>query len=510
MKSNRIRRNVLPLGMAGIMAVAIATGAGFSPSAVVAKPAPDKVAAEAQKALSSGQVDKAIELAEALVAANPREASYRALLGQAYLRAGRFESSAQALNDAMKLGDNSSRTALSLALANVGQGKNREAVAILDDWRDAIPAADLGLAYALAGETNRGVAILSDALRAGDNTPKLRQNLAYAFALDGRWREARLMVSQDVPAGQVDARLSDWASKAKPEDGRVRVASLIGAPNRQDSGMPTALALNASAEQQQLAAETAAQRDPAPALAANGELPAANQNPAELAQYSPVDAPAPVASLPAPAPVASNGSQSFAASFGGDVEAAPALAPAALPAPAMAQAPKAKAPVVKTAPVQVAAAPVPAAHRPGLRPRRDAAPVLGKGSSHAVQLGAFSSEQGARRAWGYYAKRNPELRNFRMTITAATVRGKQFWRVAATGLDGNGAGGLCSTVKSRGGVCFAYSTVGRRDNEPVFAAKGRPRNAPALAVQAPARKAPAVAAAQPKVAPAGPAAARKK
>jgi len=277
MKSNRIRRNVLPLGMAGIMAVAIATGAGFSPSAVVAKPAPDKVAAEAQKALSSGQVDKAIELAEALVAANPREASYRALLGQAYLRAGRFESSAQALNDAMKLGDNSSRTALSLALANVGQGKNREAVAILDDWRDAIPAADLGLAYALAGETNRGVAILSDALRAGDNTPKLRQNLAYAFALDGRWREARLMVSQDVPAGQVDARLSDWASKAKPEDGRVRVASLIGAPNRQDSGMPTALALNASAEQQQLAAETAAQRDPAPALAANGELPAATR-----------------------------------------------------------------------------------------------------------------------------------------------------------------------------------------------------------------------------------------
>ena len=36
-------------------------------------------------------------------------------------------------------------------------------------------------------------------------------------------------------------------------------------------------------------------------------------------------------------------------------------------------------------------------------------PVFGKGSSHAVQLGSFASEQGARRAWGYYAKKNPEL-----------------------------------------------------------------------------------------------------
>ncbi len=81
-------------------------------------------------------------------------------------------------------------------------GRNRDAVAILDDWRDAIPVADLGLALALAGEPTRGSAILADALRNGENTPKLRQNLAYAYALDGRWREARIMMMQDVPADQ--------------------------------------------------------------------------------------------------------------------------------------------------------------------------------------------------------------------------------------------------------------------------------------------------------------------
>lgn len=491
MKTNSIRRNVLPLGLAGVMAVAIAAGSGLSATAVVAKSTPDKQAAEVQKTLAKGQVEKAVDMAEALVSANPREARYRALLGQAYLKAGRFESAAQSYDDAMKLGDNSARTALSLALAKIGSGKNREAVAILDDWRDAIPVADLGLAYALAGETNRGVAILSDALRGGENTPKLRQNLAYAFALDGRWREARLMASQDVPANQLDGRISEWAGKAKPEDNRQRVAGLVGAPVRSDSGMPSQLALNADDGQVQLAAETAAQRSPAApvAVAVNGgELPPANgENPAELAQYSPVSAPAaaPVAVAP-PAP-----NQSFASTF------SDTPAPVALPAQAAA-APRAKQPVrVAAAKAPVAKVSAPAAHRPGLRPRRAAAPVFGKGSSHAVQLGSFSSEQGARRAWGYYAGRNPELRNFKMTITPATVRGKKFWRVAAAGLDSRGAGGLCSKVKNRGGVCFAYSTIGRPANAPAYAAKTK-------------AKAPAIAANKPKAAPAGPVAARKK
>lgn len=479
MKSNRIRHAVLPLGLAGATVIAIAATAGFSATAVVAKPAPDKVAADVQKTLAKGQVEKAVTMAEALVAANPREARYRALLGQAYLRAGRFESAAQSFDDAMKLGDNSARTALSLALAKIGSGQDREAVAILDDWRDAIPAADLGLAYALAGETNRGVAILTESLRGGENTPKMRQNLAYAFALDGRWREARLMAAQDVPADQIDDRISSWAQKAKPEDNRLRVAGLVGAPVRADSGMPAALALNADDGQVQLAAETAAQRAPVEVAASGGELAAANETPAQLAQYSPVTAPA---APPSP-------EQTFASTFSDTPVAA--QTPNSLLS--RAAAPKSR-PVVRAVAAPKAAS---AAHRPGLRPRQAAAPVFGKGSSHAVQLGSFSSEQGARRAWGYYAGRNPELRNFKMAITPATVRGKKFWRVAATGLDGRGAGGLCSKVKNRGGVCFAYTTIGRPANAPAYAAKAR-------------AKAPKLAVSKPKATPAGPSAARKR
>lgn len=468
MNTNRIRRSVLPLGLAGAIALTMVAGLGVSNSAV-AKSSPDKTAAEAQKALAKGDVERAVGLAEALVAVNPREPAYRALLGQAYLRAGRFESAATTFDDAMKLGDNSAKTALSLALADIGAGRNQDAVAILNDWRDAISAADLGLAYALAGETSRGVAILSDALRSGDNSPKLRQNLAYAYALDGRWREARQMAAQDIPADQLDARMSSWASMALPDASKQRIVTLLHVPMRSDPGQPAALALNTSSDQQQLAAETGAVRTPAAsaipavAVAAHGELPPASAgSSATLAQYQPISAP-PVAD----AAPATNTPEAFRPEYGGapvvqPLDATPVAAPAAKPAP-------------KPRQVRVAAAvpqPKAVSHRPGLRPRHAAVAVAGRGSSHMVQLGSFASEQGARRAWGFYAKRNPELRNFKMAITQAVVKGKKYWRVAAAGLDGRGASGLCSAVKGRGGVCFAYA---------VTAPHGRAANAPAMA-----------------------------
>ena len=457
MQTSKLRSSILPLGLAGAVALAIAAGAGFS-SGAVAKSSTDKAAAETQKALAKGDAAKAVSLAEALVAANPRVATYRALLGQAYLRSGRFESAAIAFNDAMKLGDNSAKTALSLALADIGAGKNGEAVAILNDWRDAIPAVDLGLAYALAGDSGRGVAILHDTLRGGDNSPKVRQNLAYAFALDGRWREARIMASQDVPADQLDGRISGWVMQARPEDAKLRVASLLRVPMVADGGLPAALALNASGDQEQLAAEGAAVKADAPAVAVTGELPAAAAPAANLAQYQPVDTPAPIA---APA-VAEQTPEAFSPVFNSNpvVQPLPQSGPEAMSPPTPAR-------------MAAASRPKTVTHRPGLRPRHALAKVSGRGSTHRVQLGSFASEQGARRAWGHYAARNPELRNFKMTITQAQVKGKHFWRVAAAGLDGRGAQGLCSSVKNRGGVCFAY-TASR-------SMPGRPANAPAMA-----------------------------
>jgi Flp pilus assembly protein TadD len=423
----RHRSTLLRFAAASLLAGAVLTGCASSNQFAKASAG----AGNANASPSRRQLDRSVDAAEAAVKLNPADAGTRGALGYAYLQAGRFQSAATSFDDAMKLGDGASRTALSLALAQIGAGRSNDAVAVLDDFRDVIPASDLGLAFSLAGETGRGVVILTDALRGGDDTVKLRQNLAYAYALDGNWRNARLMAQQDLPGDQIDNRISEWAMLSRPEDVQKRVAALLNVAIRaQDPGQPQALALNVNPAIEQRAAEAEAVR---PALAHSQELPAIGEPTAPaVAIVTPAPLPEPVAAPVAPTVAATVQEASFVSAFAGQG-------------------------ILPPEPVRAKAAPV---RRPA--PRVAAAPVrpVATGGTHAVQLGSFASPQGARRAWGILAARDPQLRNYRMVITPAVVRGKNFWRVAAAGFDSNSARTMCSGVKNRGGVCFAYAAPG--------------------------------------------------
>jgi Flp pilus assembly protein TadD len=413
----------------------------------------------------TAQSERGVAGAEAAVRAQPRDAAARVALGHAYLETGRFASAAASFGDAMTLGEDGGRVALSLALAKIGAGRPDEAVIVLDDNRDAIPASDLGLAFALAGESGRGVAILSDALRAGDTSVKTRQNMAYAFALDGRWREARLMAAQDLSPEQVDGRISDWAMLANPGDVQKRVAALLGVAVRSDPGLPQELALTAMPAAAPLMAQAPAMA-PAAALpaAADRELPAiaeADLPPVYRPAPAPAAAPAPAMAKPAiaaaspvtPKPAASAPAASaartngFAAAFAGPAAVAAPATPRAVPQPAAARPAAARpAPAKAAAPVRAAAAPAP-------RPAAN-------GGTHQVQLGSFASEEGARRAWTVFTARNPELRSYRMAITPVSVNGRSFWRVSAAGFDAGSATRLCSGLRNRGGTCLSYAGTG--------------------------------------------------
>ncbi|MEO6717197.1 MAG: SPOR domain-containing protein [Novosphingobium sp.] len=449
---NSKRTTPKKIGYVAIGAMAVATLGACAGSAHLARA---DIPNERGAAHLKRGVEKNVVAAERAVARTPQNASLRAALGLAYLQVGRFTSATTAFDDAMRLGDNSPRTALSLALAKVGAGHGREAVAILDDWRDTIPASDLGLALALAGETTRGAAILTDALRAGQSTAKLRQNLAYAYALDGRWREARTMMEQDIPADQVDRRISEWAMQGRPEDAQKRVAGLLGAPIRSDPGLPQSLAMGNSDTVEQLAAEaTAVQPQPVTQpVAAHEELPAAGVAVANVPVNVPhVSAASEVAAAPAEdAPV-------YTAAV---LSTAPASESVAVVQPVPTNR-FANAFVTATVPAPVSAA---NGSVPGKAPRTvrvvlpAARPLTFHNGSHLIQLGSFSSPQGARRGWGILASRNPRLRDYRMVITPAVVNGKNFWRVAAAGFDAGSAWNMCSTVRNRGGACFAYAAT---------------------------------------------------
>ncbi|WEK46063.1 MAG: SPOR domain-containing protein [Candidatus Andeanibacterium colombiense] len=426
-----IARDTRLIGLALTTALAGATLTGCAASAPLASTS----ASKAETALAHGNHTSAIEHAEAAVQAEPRNASYRATLGAAYLDAGRFASAATSFNDAMKLGDNSPRTALSLALALSADGKGNDAQALLADWHDDIAPADLGLAYSLAGNPGKGIQILFNSIRNGDNTAKARQNLAFSYALNGQWREARLMAEQDLGKEKVGDRMAEWSTEVDPAGYRERVAGLLKvAPNAADPGQPVQLALANSAGAEQLAAEASATAAPAAPQPTPTETAFAAAAGEELAPIG--DAPqAGFAAAAYQAPEVPRG-DSFQTAF------TPPPSSAALAAVSM--------------DARAFAAPAPRG-TPAKRVTSGFVADAG-GAGHLVQLGSFASEQGARRAWGIYVKRYPELADHDMVLTEAMVKGKRYWRVSAGGYSMASSRAMCGRIDSRhGDGCFAYA-----------------------------------------------------
>jgi len=276
---------------------------------------------------------------------------------------------------------------------------------------------------ALAGRSGDAVAILTDAIRTDNATARTRQNLALAYALDGRWRDARVMAEQDMAQTQVNERITEWAQYARPQAYTARVAGLLKVqPNLADTGQPVRLALNS------VAPVGLAQADIAPA-------------PVEAA---PVVADVELAAIGA-APVAD--SAGFAA-----VETEVKVAEAAPVAPVF------EAPLIKASdvPAKAAIAPVKLALADVRAPK-----TLASGGTHVVQLGAFDNAAIANDAWAKLSRRYGMLAGHQPTKTTVTVNGRKFVRLSATGFGNAGsANATCSQIKSKGGACFVRNTSG--------------------------------------------------
>ncbi|WP_171033043.1 SPOR domain-containing protein [Qipengyuania marisflavi] len=395
-------------------------------------------AAKAQVALEKGKSSQAVSHAEAAVLATPRDAYTRTLLANAYLESGRFLSAVTTFAEAIELGDTAPRTVISYALAQTALGDQSGALATLERWETSLDSADFGLAVALAGRPQQGVHVLGNALRSGQNTAKVRQNLAYTYALMGDWRSARLMAAEDVPADQVGARLAQWAAMIRPEQYLTRVANLLGVMPSADPGQPTMLALANHPAVEQLAAESAAQDYPAPQpvsdFAFAAELPAQSEAPAEYEAGDAALADAGLAQLTAVTAV--SGTRFVSKEVVQSVPA-PRTASRARVAPRVAG--------------TVAQA---------FAPETEAAKQAGfefVGGDHNVQLGSYFSMSDAQAAWKQFQKRYPELANAEKQITKARVNGKIYYRVAATGFAKSSARAMCSMVKGKGAGCIAYA-----------------------------------------------------
>ncbi|HYJ53568.1 MAG TPA: tetratricopeptide repeat protein [Allosphingosinicella sp.] len=402
------------------------------------------------RALQAGQMDAARAAIEQAVALSPRDAGYRQLLADIYLKSGRFSSARTTYADVLELDPSNVRAALSVALIQIAQGNPRAAVTRLDDLAGRAPDADVGLAYALAGQHERAIRLLERAARRPGATARIRQNLALAYAMSGDWRRAQAIAAQDLSPSEVPVRMVQWAAFARPGSGPVQVAGILGVTPTEDPGQPVRLAL--SGEAAPAFAEVAA---PEAIVAAAGDPPA------PAAAPEPVTAPVQVVEAqPTEAPAFwVPTAQSYQAPVEAPVEAAQVSSEPPPPAPEV-QVQYASAARSLTTPepalIRAAATRVPAPifhrERPRITIRDGQAPVV-------VQLGAFSNEGNAERAWLQVSSRY-SISRVPLTTTI-TVNGRQFHRVSVSGFASAGdAQRLCGQIRERGGSCFVRGTAG--------------------------------------------------
>ncbi len=404
--------------------------------------AAERSSEKAAKALSKGQIEKSVTLAEAAVAADPNNAAHRVTLGQAYLANGRFLSAETSFADALALDNDNGRAAIGMVLALLANGKNAQAIEVLGNHRDSMNASDYGLALALAGDLDTGLQVLDMAVRQPDATARTRQNLAFAYALAGRWLEAKIIAAQDMNPANLEARMAQWSALATSATPQQRVASLLGtSPAASDAGQPARLALNS---------------------AVSGELAVASADPADradaaedaLAQAADTaaPAPAPVAAVEAPAPAPAIQSVAVAPSFSETPLAQPASTAPLITAELSSykSAPAAVAPVAAPRAVAPKAAAKPAPRAAG--PVR----VANMGNSNwVVQLGAYDSLSVAQGKWSMLGKKHNALKGFTAKGSVVQLKGRSLVRLSASGLASQkDAISLCNAVKAGGGSCF--------------------------------------------------------
>lgn len=427
-------RTVLSLGLSTVVLAGTSIGllSQHGPSAFASARSESRAERDASReaglarhALGVGDPLAAIAHAETAVGLRPQVASFRALLGQAYLKAGRFASARTAFADSASLDPADGKVALDLALTQIATGDWDAARQTLTANNGLIAISDRGLALALAGDPVGAVAMLDAPAHAANADTKIRQNLALSLALAGRWQDARKLVAVDLAPDEVDARMQQWATFAHPAAADDQVAAMLGVTPSADPGLPAQLALQGAAPQVADALTTTRVTAATPVVAA----------------------PLPAASAVATTPDA--GSAGFpvaVAALSGVTFAPPHEVVQPLEGHAVTAA-LAVAPTVSRAMTVVR-------HDPN---RSMHAATAG---TWFVQIGAYDNAGVAKDAWTRVSRRFARFGGQQPQGMSITVAAGSFYRLSLGGFARADAATLCHQYKATGGACFIRPGAG--------------------------------------------------
>ena len=405
---------------------------------------------EAREAIQRGELARALEMMERAVELSPRDAGYRLLLADIYMKSGRFEAAGATFADVLEIDPENVRAALAFSLTQIALGRPQVALGQLQGLEGRASPADLGLAYALAGLPQRAIELLEPEARSLGATPRIRQNLALSYALAGDWQRARAIAAQDVSPADLGARMEQWAGFASPGNQTDQIAHLLGVTPVADPGQPVRLALRPAAPAPvETPAEAVAVAEAAPeiqfvepvqfALASVPGQPAAPIFPVALPASEVAPEPVPQAEA---APEAQALPPETAIHYAAAAQSLLQPEPAAMPSP-----------VVETRP------PAPVFQRSRANAEAPGTRRVGNGR-YVVQLGAYSNERNAERGW-VNAERRFGLGDETPGTATIGINGRTLHRVSVVGFATHAdASRMCRSVRARGGACFVRGNAG--------------------------------------------------
>ncbi len=388
-------------------------------------------ARQAQLALRNGKTSDAIRFAEGAVLAAPHSGENRLILARAYMQDGRFSAASSAYEDARKLTDFQSDNIINYALAKIAEGDRAGAVEWLAGQAGRLSPSDLGLALALAGDHDGALFVLGDAARRGDASAQTRQNLSLALALAGRWAQASLVASQDLPANRVKKRMLEFSALASAPDKATQIASLMGIKRRGDDAMPARLALVNFPKLDNGLSHDHAMVDQDEKFAALPEQALAMSDMSDMAPYA-----TGAATDMTPVAVASGVAVPVSGAASPPLAAASRQASAAL------------------TPVVAEALFADLDHGQGSK--------ASAAGAWSVQIGSLNSAASARRYWGELKQQSRIIGNHPASSHRALVGQRAYYRLTLDGMASQRAAQtLCNRLKAENKGCFVRRMTGR-------------------------------------------------
>jgi Flp pilus assembly protein TadD len=161
-----------------------------------------------------GQTDQQLAVLKTVADANPGNAAVQALYGKKLVSAGRSGEAIPVLERAIAGGaDWRAYSALGSAYdqqQRYAQARDNYNKALQLKPNEISVLNNIGMSYILEGNLKEAEATLRKAmtLPTGRNAAQIRQNLALAVGLQGRFDEARKIASEDLPPDQIEANMA--------------------------------------------------------------------------------------------------------------------------------------------------------------------------------------------------------------------------------------------------------------------------------------------------------------